>query len=160
MCPSSKAPPEAVRSRRGFVDFVLGLGLFGTLASVIYPVLRYLKPLAAAGAQGAVKLSKDELARLEKEHMLILRSGPTRVLLFEDGKLQLRALDARCTHEGCTVQYVPGESVVWCACHNGRFDLDGRVLAGPPPRPLARYACSREADGNVLVSLEKKREEA
>jgi len=74
------------------------------------------------------------------------------ILDDEDPQRRLRACEARCTHEGCTVQYVPGESVVWCACHNGRFDLDGRVLSGPPPRPLARWVAQRDPDGSVSVA--------
>ena len=148
------------RSRRGFIDIMLGLGSFGAAASVIYPVLRYLKPLGPSGAQGPVKLTKEEQARLEREKMLIVRAGTTRILVFEDGQQQLRALDARCTHEGCTVQFVPGESLIWCACHNGKFDLDGKVLSGPPPRPLAQYSCQREADGCLVVNCDRKKDEA
>jgi len=48
---------------------------------------------------------------------------------------RLRATSAKCTHEGCTVRYKADESIIWCACHNGRFDLDGRVLSGPPRAP-------------------------
>ena len=115
-------------------------------------MLRYLKPLAPQESAGALRLTREELGRLEKEHSLILRQGPTRILLFEDPEQRLRAMEARCTHEGCTVQYVPGDSVVWCACHNGRFDLDGRVISGPPPRPLARWLAHREPDGGVTVA--------
>ena len=79
----------------------------------------------------------------------------TRILVFRDQSQQLRALDARCTHEGCTVQYVPAEGGVWCACHNARFDVEGRVLAGPPPRPLPRYAVREDDEGNVLVTVER-----
>ena len=139
-------------TRRSFLDVLLGVGGFGFLASIVYPVLRYLKPVAPQDGAGALRLTRDELIRLEKEHSLILRHGPTRILVFEDPEQRLRAVEARCTHEGCTVQYVPGDSVVWCACHNGRFDLDGRVLSGPPPRPLARWTCQREPDGNVSVA--------
>ena len=92
--------------------------------------------------------------------MLIVRAGAARILVFEDAQQKLRALDARCTHEGCTVQYVPGDSVIWCACHNGKFDLDGRVLSGPPPRPLAGYGCQREPDGSVIVSLNRAKDQA
>ena len=156
--------PEAVpgnkRTRRSLIDILLGFGFLGATASVIYPVLRYLKPLGPAGASGPVKLTKEEQATLEREHMLIVRSGPTRILVFEDGQQKLRALDARCTHEGCTVRYVPGESLIWCACHNGKFDLDGRVLSGPPPRPLAQFSCQRDADGTCVISTDRKREEA
>jgi cytochrome b6-f complex iron-sulfur subunit len=140
-------------TRRNIVDVLLGLGLFGWLGSIIFPVLRYLKPLALQGQNGPIKLSAEDQAKLDKERSVIVRAGPSRILVFEDQTQQLRAISAKCTHEGCTVQFVPGESVIWCACHNGRFDLDGRVLAGPPPRPLARFTCQREPDGAVVVQL-------
>jgi Rieske Fe-S protein len=103
---------------------------------------------------GAVKLSAEDLAKLDRGQFAIVRSGDARVIVLQvDGAL--RALDARCTHEGCTVQFVPGERVVWCACHNGRFDLEGRVLAGPPPRPLGKWIALRDQDGGVVVTREK-----
>jgi len=49
------------------------------------------------------------------------------------------------------VQYVAGDSVILCACHNGKYDLDGRVLSGPPPRPLAKWTCTREGDTVTLT---------
>ncbi len=137
--------------RRRFLDALLATGLLGWLGTVLYPVLRYLKPLGGTETGGPIKLSTEEAARLEREKYVIVRSGPSRVLVFEDAAQGLRALSAKCTHEGCTVQYVPGESVVLCACHNGRYDLDGRVLAGPPPRPLAQYDAQRDADGAIVV---------
>ena len=152
MC--SQPADVPVRGRRSVLDLLLGLGVFGWFASIAYPVLRYIKPLGSQGQGGPVRLGKEDMARLERERTVILRAGTSRIIVFEDPEQRLRALEARCTHEGCTVQYVPGESVIWCACHNGRFDLDGRVLAGPPPRPLGRYAVQREADGTVAVSPE------
>ncbi|HVE86876.1 MAG TPA: Rieske 2Fe-2S domain-containing protein [Myxococcales bacterium] len=140
-------------TRRSVLDWLLGVGVTGWVASVAYPVLRYLTPLAK-GAGGAVKLSAEDVARLERGQFTIVRSGDARVMVFLVAGA-LRALDARCTHEGCTVQFVPGERVVWCACHNGRFDVDGRVLAGPPPRPLRKWMATRDADGGVTVTREK-----
>ena len=152
--PPGPSPQEAsAPTRRGFLDWLLGLGLLAWLASVLYPVLRYLTPLASS-AGGAVKLSSEDVAKLDHGQFAIVRSGDARVIVFQtDGTL--RALDAKCTHEGCTVQYVPGENIVWCACHNGRFDLEGRVLAGPPPRPLAKWIATRDQDGAVVVTREK-----
>ena len=139
-------------ARRGFLNWLIGIGLLGWAASVLYPVLRYLRPLSDVGAGGAVKLTKDEVATLSKSHFVIARTGTRKVIVFEAGG-ELHALDAKCTHEGCTVQFVPGDSLVWCACHNGKFDLDGRVLSGPPPRPLAKWHVSREGD-DVTLTME------
>ncbi len=146
--------------RRSVIDILLGIGVIGWLGSIVFPVLRYLKPLSQQAENGPVKLTSEDAAKLEKERSVIVRAGPMRILVFEDAGQQLRALSAKCTHEGCTVQYVAGESVIWCACHNGRFDLDGRNIAGPPPRPLTRFACTREADGAVVVQLARPAGEA
>jgi Rieske Fe-S protein len=37
------------------------------------------------------------------------------------------------------VQFRPGDRTIWCACHDGLYDLEGRNVSGPPPRPLERY---------------------
>jgi cytochrome b6-f complex iron-sulfur subunit len=157
MEPESSA---AAPSRRSVLDLLLGAGVLGWLASIAYPVLRYLKPISPQGGAGPLRLTREEQAKLERERSLILRSGATRVLVFEDAEQRLRALEARCTHEGCTVQYVPGDANVWCACHNGRFDLDGKVTSGPPPRPLARWSAQREPDGSVVVAPGPAKEQA
>ena len=51
----------------------------------------------------------------------------------------VRAFSAVCTHLACTVQYRPDFQHIWCACHNGHYDLQGKNIAGPPPRPLDAY---------------------
>ena len=137
--------------RRSFLDWLLGLGLFGFLASATFPILRFLKPLPSSGATGPTRLNPTELQKLGSDGFVILRAGAKRVIVFEDPDEKLRCLDAKCTHEGCTVQYVAGESMVWCACHNGRFDLDGRVLSGPPPRPLDGFGVHRDGDDVVVT---------
>ena len=146
------ADSGAKTNRRSILDLLLGAGLLGWVGSIIFPIIRYLKPLGAQAQSGPVKLGAEDLAKLEKEHAVIVRAGAARIIVLEDTNQRLHALSAKCTHEGCTVQYVPGDSVIWCACHNGRFDLDGRVLAGPPTRPLEKYVCQREG-GAVIVQL-------
>lgn len=143
---------EFRHTRRRFLDLLLGLGAGGWLASVFYPVLRYLTPLPSTGPGGPVKLNPDQVATLGKQSFVIVPALGKRILVFQDAAQKLRALDARCTHEGCTVKFVPGESVIWCACHDGRFDLDGRVISGPPPRPLAQYIARQDAEGGVVVT--------
>lgn len=143
------------RSRRSVLDLLLRVGAAGWLASALYPVIRYLTPLPLSGPTGPVRLTRAEVGKLEEEKFTIVPIGRSRVLVFEDSAGELRALDAKCTHEGCTVRYRPGDAIIWCACHNGRFDLKGRVLAGPPPRPLAQHAVQRDSEGGITVSVAK-----
>ena len=64
---------------------------------------------------------------------------------------ELRAFSAVCTHLDCTVQFREDISRIWCACHNGHFDLTGRNVQGPPPRPLDTYEVNVR-DDEIVVS--------
>jgi Rieske Fe-S protein len=74
---------------------------------------------------------------------------PALVLRTREG--ELRAFSAVCTHLQCTVQYRPDLDLIWCACHNGRFDLTGRNVAGPPPRPLEQFAAAVRGEDVVVT---------
>jgi len=131
----------------------LKITTIGWMGSVLYPVINYLRPLPRQGPTGPVGLTRAEVQKVEREKFAIVPVGTRRVLVLEDSDGELHALDARCTHEGCTVRYVPGEALIACACHNARFDLTGRVLAGPPPRPLPMHFVQRDAEGGIVVAV-------
>ena len=65
--------------------------------------------------------------------------------------VRLKAFSAVCTHLDCIVQYRPEMKGIWCACHNGQYDLNGQNTGGPPPRPLEEYAVNLRGD-EVIVS--------
>ena len=141
-------------TRRHFIDVLLGASALGWLASIIYPVIRYLKPLPQTGLGGPTHLTRVESSKLEQKQFVIVPVSGERVIVIQTQD-QVCALSAKCTHEGCTVTYLPGQSVIWCPCHDGRFDLRGRVLSGPPPRPLPQFAVNRQPDGGIVISEEK-----
>src|SRR5215470_3900718 len=60
------------------------------------------------------------------------------------------ALSDECTHQKCTVDYLPEGSVIFCPCHGAQFSATGAVLAGPAPRPLDRFATTLQ-DGQIIV---------
>lgn len=60
------------------------------------------------------------------------------------------ALAPQCTHLGCAYHYDEKKREFVCPCHTSNFSLDGKVLSGPAPRPLDRYAVRLE-DGRVLI---------
>ena len=131
----TKAPaPE----RRHFVEAFLGASVLASLASFLYPVFRYLIPPPAAELESDLALA-GKVGELKPNTGKIFRFGsrPALLVLGSDGKY--RALSAVCSHLGCTVQYRNDLHDVWCACHNGLYDLNGRNISGPPPRPLDAY---------------------
>lgn len=138
-------------SRRHFIDVLLGATALAWLASIAYPIIRYLKPLPQTGATGPTRLTRDEASKLEQNKFVIVPVSGQRVIILQAGD-ELHAFSAKCTHEGCTVTFQPAQSVIWCPCHDGRFDLNGRVLSGPPPQPLTKYIAQRQPDGGIVVS--------
>ena len=86
-------PPRGEKTnRRSVLDLLLGAGVVGWMASVFFPVLRYLKPLGAQTQNGPVKLAADDLAKLQKDRSVIVRAGASRIIVLEDANQQLHAL--------------------------------------------------------------------
>ncbi len=61
------------------------------------------------------------------------------VYVINHGDGSYTVFDDRCTHLGCPFSWDGKKGEFGCPCHNGSFDEEGRVLGGPPPRPLDRY---------------------
>jgi Rieske Fe-S protein len=126
------------QSKRDFLEYILGGGLFAWVASVLYPVLAYLKPPKQAEVEvSSVKVGK--LSDIANDSGQIVKFGTKPVILIRMANGDLHAYAATCTHLDCTVQYRPDMGMIWCACHNGKYDLNGRNVAGPPPRPLDEF---------------------
>jgi cytochrome b6-f complex iron-sulfur subunit len=123
-------------SRRGVINWFLGTSAGALLLSVAYPLARYLvPPPATESAAASVTLSINP-ADLKPNSGQIFKFGSRPGILVRTPAGELRAFSAVCTHLNCTVQYRADLSHIWCACHNGHFDLTGKNIAGPPPRPL------------------------
>lgn len=133
-----------------------GLGLVGTAyaAAIGYPVYRYLAtPGNRAAAVAAVtEVALKDAQKLPSGSVMMFRFGshPAMLIHHKDGKWV--ALDAVCTHLGCTVQYTPEDNRIVCACHGGVYDSStGANVSGPPPKPLTAYRVEVQ-DEQVIVS--------
>ncbi len=135
--------------RRRFIQVLLGGGLLASAASFVYPVLRYLVPPATTD-RGGDSVVAAKVGELKANSAKIFRFGsrPGLLILGSDG--EYRAMSATCTHLSCTVQYQSDRKQVWCACHNGTYDLAGRNVSGPPPRPLELFDVQVQGDEVVV----------
>jgi Rieske Fe-S protein len=138
--------------RRGFLKTLLGGGLAAFFAMILYPVIRFMEPphLPEAGLSNVVAGKITELAPNSGK---IFKFGRKPGLLIRTPEGEVRAFIAICTHLDCTVQYRPDMKIIWCACHNGQYDLNGINIAGPPPRPLTPLKVNLKGD-EVFVSPE------
>jgi cytochrome b6-f complex iron-sulfur subunit len=137
-------------ARRRVMQFLLGGGLLASAASFLYPIVRYLVPPAAVDL-GGDSVVAAKVGELKVNSGKIFRFGSRPGLLVRTADGEYRAMSAVCTHLNCTVQYRSDVREVWCACHNGFYDLNGRNVAGPPPRPLESYVVHINGD-DVVVS--------
>jgi len=70
----------------------------------------------------------------------IVRDGLEQVGVYRDEDDAVHAVSVRCTHLGCLLSFNDAERSWDCPCHGSRFDVDGKVLAGPATKPLERRA--------------------
>jgi Rieske Fe-S protein len=133
---SARSESSGAVTRRSWVSWLLGTSLGATLFAFLYPVLNYLVPPESSEPS----LSEFELdlkaSDIPPNSGRIVPIGGKPVLLLRRPSGELAALTATCTHLDCTVQFRTDRSDIWCACHNGTYDLKGRNISGPPPRPL------------------------
>jgi len=132
-------------SRRGALNWLLGTTFGAALVAALYPVFRFVIPPEVAEAP-VNRVLAAKLSELPVNSGKIFRFGsrPGIVLRTQDGAV--RAFSAVCTHLNCTVQYRPEFQNIWCACHNGVYDLQGKNISGPPPRPLEAYKVDVSGD--------------
>ena len=136
-------------SKRDFLKIFLTGGVMAWAAAVLYPIFSYLKPpIQNEVAVTSVRVGK--LADIQPESGTIVRFGDKPVILIRSADGKLHALSATCTHLDCTVQYRKDMGMIWCACHNGMYDLNGKVVSGPPPAPLEEYAVRVRGDEVVI----------
>jgi cytochrome b6-f complex iron-sulfur subunit len=133
---------------------LLTVGFVSTAAAIAYPIARFLVPPPSGEAATSTAVA-TKLNALKPNTGLIFPFGskPAIVIRTTDG--ELRAFNAVCTHLECTVQFKAETSQIWCACHNGLYDLAGQVISGPPPRNLEQYIVNVRGESgqeDVVVS--------
>jgi Rieske Fe-S protein len=146
-------------SRRRFLSYLSGL-LTGLIAVALgLPLVRFyvgnaFQQRAARwlklGPRAEVPIGRPTLFRLSYVEQEGWRDTTRREEVYavtEDGRNYL-VLSNICTHLGCPVRWDDRVRAYLCPCHGGMFAADGRVLKGPPPRPLLRLP--HKFEGGVL----------
>ena len=147
---------DSYLARRRFLCGTLGGGAAALGATLVGPLAAYVAnarseplPEFAVYSQADVELKPGEskFVRYGSLPVLLLRT-PSEPSSF-------RVFAATCTHLDCIVGYQPDLGCIRCACHEGRFDLEGRVLSGPPSGAL-RTLYHAWRGGQLVLALEEK----
>ena len=136
--------------RRNFFKILGWTGVTAFSASILYPIFAFLKPPKQREVEVSI-VNAGKTADLKENDYKIIRFGNEPVIVIHSPQDKFLAFSARCTHLDCTVQYVKEKEVIWCACHNGKYDLTGRNISGPPPRPLEKYKTIVKGDELMIA---------
>lgn len=141
--------------RRNFINWLIGGGVIALLGSVFYPIYKYVIPPASGEANvSQVKLPfKLKELQEDEKRFRIFKFGRKLGIIVVTPENKVKAFSAACTHLDCTVQFRRDLGLLWCACHNGRYDLEGKNVSGPPPRPLTPFSVHvDEATGEIFIA--------
>lgn len=100
------------------------------------------------GATSKVEAGTPTLfkTKVERQTGWITSEEELSFYVLTENRQKYIAMSNICTHLGCRVRWIADKQLFFCPCHNGEFDKDGNVVAGPPPKPLNRYDIKVEND--------------
>jgi cytochrome b6-f complex iron-sulfur subunit len=140
-------------TRRTFMKY-LGWGMIASAGAAIFaPIMAFFYPprLEETPSEPVLVSSQDELP-LGTSKTVRFGRYPAMVIHTPIG---LKAYSAVCTHFACICTWDPVLERIECPCHEGYFSaLDGSVIHGPPPTPLAALEV-QIIDGEIYVGAPK-----
>lgn len=141
-------PTTGVMTRRAVIEaFALGVGVAAVAAACgVAGAFASSSPDAHDTPDEADVASMQELRAAGSKRFSFGRE-PCIVVLKGD---RLHAVSLVCTHLGCLVEWSREGRQFVCPCHRAAFDVEGRVLYGPPPRALTSYDAVVRGDRVVV----------
>lgn len=158
--PNSSLSPQEI-TRRRFMGWTVGLlsALLAVLAGVpilgaiLSPALRPSQKEDWAPIGGLDQFPEGQFTAVDYQSAARdgwMESSAKQTVWVHRKDDQFLVFSAICSHAGCRVAWKAERNQFVCPCHGGIYDAEGRVVAGPPPRPLTRYLVKLE-QGQVLV---------
>ena len=136
--------------RRRLIQIMLGGGIAASIISFLYPALKFMLP-PRTGELDTGTVVAAKVAEVKLNSGKIFKFGDKPGLLVHTATGEWKAFTAICTHLNCTVQFREDLQRIWCACHNGLYDLNGKNVSGPPPRPLEEFNVHIRGDEVVVT---------
>ena len=134
--------------RRSFLNWFLGTSFGALFISVLYPAARFVSPPRIPEATtNQIEAGTTADPVFSDKGFKIVRFGAEPVVLIKVSDTDFRAFTATCTHLDCVVGYQKDQSRIFCNCHGGAYDLNGRNISGPPPRPLTPFKVNLASKG-------------
>lgn len=137
----------------GFISTVLGIPLVG---SAVLPALRAREanwvPVGSV-ADFPIGQPKTATVTVTRRDGWVEQTESKGVWVVRTGESSFTVFNGRCVHLGCAFNWQAAQNEFLCPCHGGRYSLDGKVVGGPPPRPLDTLEW-RVEQGNLVVQYQ------
>ena len=135
-------------SRRKFIVYAWIAAAAITLGELIGGTFAFLWPRRKEG-KGEKVFVAGKVSDFEVDKVAYFRKEKTFVLRLEGGFL---AFSAICPHLRCIVNWDEMSRKFDCSCHGAKFNRNGEVLEGPPPRPLDLYKL-QVVEGKLVIDM-------
>jgi menaquinol-cytochrome c reductase iron-sulfur subunit len=157
--PTHGSAPEGVTRRRFYIGAIYGLcaamaaalGLPAAIYLLFPPRVRKNDQWVEIG--DIATLAADSPTEMTFRHNRVdgwkINSEKATAWVVKQPDNSVVAFGPQCTHLGCAYHWDEEKTEFLCPCHNSLFSIDGKVLAGPAPRPLDRY--ETKIEGNKLL---------
>ena len=146
---------ESYIARRRFLSSMLGGGAVALGAGVGIPLTYYAGNLREDPPPPFLEIAEADYNLAPGKSKLIMYGRiPALLIRTPEPQCELKILVATCTHFDCTVGYQEDQNRIFCACHEGYYDLDGQVISGPPPEPLRPFYYKFE-QSRLIIALEE-----
>ena len=160
----SSSNPEEI-SRRNFMSGIIGVVASAVAALVGIPAIGYVISPGVKKANTEKWITLGPVAGLTpgvpagfpysrsiKDGWVGSVQAGIAYALTQDGQ-NVTVFSDVCPHLSCRVNWSGDRQAYLCPCHDAVFGVDGRVLSGPPPRPLDQFQAKVE-NGQVMILLE------
>jgi len=128
--------------------------LLGWTAVIVLPSLYVIGRYLVPPLRKVVQASSVIAARINEipvNSAKIVKLGNKPLILVHTETGEYKAFSATCTHLGCVIEYRGDKGGYFhCNCHGGEYDLSGKNISGPPPKPLTPYSVSIK-DQSIIV---------
>lgn len=138
-------------NRRDFLSWVLGGSILVSVFAAVGVAIKFIYPTKTAPSsptEAQLVASVDKIPKGAGKQVIF---GNKPVWVIQDQRGNYRALSAICTHLGCIAEWQEDKQIFFCPCHAGVFDENGKVVSGPPPRPLPEYNLQIK-DGKIYLT--------
>lgn len=139
-------------SRRSFFSIAGWAGFLGSIGAALLGFGRFMFPRVLFEPSPLFKAGYPEDYTVGK--VSNKWKNDYRVWIVRD-KEGIYAIFAKCTHLGCTPNWLAGENKFKCPCHGSGFSMDGVNFEGPAPRALERLKIVMAPDGQIVVDKSK-----